>query len=60
MKHRETLCVTPRKYFQQPGMLWQCDCGKMYRFTKTYGMKGGGVHRRWKEVTQLAGEFVTH
>jgi hypothetical protein len=34
-------------------MLWQCDCGKVYRFTKTYGMKGGGAFRRWKLVKEL-------
>jgi hypothetical protein len=53
MKHRETLCYTPRKYFQQPGMLWQCDCGKVYRFRKKYGMKGGGVNRYWELVKEF-------
>jgi hypothetical protein len=53
MKHRETLCYTPRKYFQQPGMLWQCDCGKVYRFRKRYGMKGGGVNRYWELMKEF-------
>jgi hypothetical protein len=48
MKHRPTLCFTPRVYFQQHGMLWQCDCGKVYRFIKRRGMKGGGMIRYWE------------